>query len=218
MAKPEDVTAEDARVAAQIEVDVGVGHIAEVYASALLGATENAGRTEQVLDEFDMVVEVLGRYSKLESILVSALISHDKKVGIIDRVFQRMASPLMVNFLKVVSRHGRLDCLWAIHVRTGELLDELRGRVPVRLTTTAPISDAQAGRIAENLQTMLGGEPILERTTDAKLIGGAVIRVGDTVYDGSVANQLKIIREQIVDRSVHEIQSRRNRFRNSTGN
>ena len=50
------------------------------------------------------------------------------------------------------------------------------------------------------------------------LIGGAVLRVGDVVYDGSIANQLQIIRQEMIDRSVDEIQSRRDRFRNPAGN
>ena len=53
---------------------------------------------------------------------------------------------------------------------------------------------------------------------DPDLIGGIVLRVGDTVYDGSVATQLEQLREQMIDRSVHEIQSRRDRFRHSDGN
>ena len=63
---------------------------------------------------------------------------------------------------------------------------------------------------------MLGGEPIIQWVTDPDLIGGAVLRVGDTVYDGSVAGQLEQLRQQILERSVHEIQSRRDRFSNST--
>ena len=55
-------------------------------------------------------------------------------------------------------------------------------------------------------------------TSIPSLIGGVVLRVGDTVYDGSVARQLEQVREQMIDRSVHEIQSRRNRFGHSAGN
>ena len=71
-------------------------------------------------------------------------------MGILDRVFGGRARPLLLNFLKVVSRHGRLDCLRAIHRQAHELYDQLRGRVRVRLdhgraASTTPL----AGRIAE---------------------------------------------------------------------
>ena len=219
MAEFDDITARDANVAAQIEADVGLEHIADVYGEGLLGAAESAGRTEELLQEFEVLVtDVLQRYPELEEILASVLISHDEKAGILDRVFGGRFSPLLLSFLKVVSRHGRLDCLRAIHRQSCLLYDRLRGRVHVQLTTATPVSDAMANRIAAGLRPVIGGEPILRRLTDPELIGGAVLRVGDTVYDSSIANQLQVIRQQMIDRSAHEIQSRRDRFRDPAGN
>jgi F-type H+-transporting ATPase subunit delta len=219
MADSRDINAEHAQVAAQIQADVGVEHIAHVYAEALLAAAEKAGQTQAVLDEFDsLLTDALNRHPRLETILGSALISHEEKVGILDRVFGPRASPVMLNFLKVVSQHGRLDCLRAIHVQAHELYDKLRGLVHVELTTAAPVSDELARRIVAGIRGAVGGEPVLTRSVDPQLIGGAVLRIGDTVHDASIANQLHIIRQQMIDRSAHEIQSRRDRFRNSAGN
>jgi F-type H+-transporting ATPase subunit delta len=219
MAESQDITAEHARVAAQMEADVGVEHIANVYAKALLDTAEQAGQTAAVFDEFDAVAaEMVGRFPKLEAILDSILVLPEEKAALIDKIMGGRVSPLMVNFLKVVARHGRLDCLRAIHCQAHAMYDKLRGRVPVRLTTAAPVDPAMAGRIVENLRAKIGGEPILEQQTDPDLIGGAVLRVGDVIYDGSIANQLQNLRQQIHDRSAHEIQSGRNRFRYSAGN
>ncbi len=219
MAESDDITARDANVAAQIEADVGVEHIADVYGEALLGAAQNAALTKELLQEFELLVtDVLERFPRLEAILVSVLIPHEEKAGILDRVLGGRFSPLMINFLKVVSRHGRLDCLRAIHRQTRLLYDQLRGRVHVQLTTATPLGDAAATRIAASLRSLLGAEPVLRRLTDPELIGGAVLRVDDTVYDASIANQLHLIRQQMIDRSAHEIQSRRDRFRDSAGN
>ena len=214
----QDIRAEDARAAAEIQADVNVAHIANVYAKGLLGASENAGRTDEVLEEFDAVGDLLVQLPKLNALLASARVSHDEKIGVLDRTLGSRISPLMMTFLKVVARHGRLDCLRAIHRQTHIAYDKLRGRVAVRLTTATPVSDEQAAQIAAQLRTALGGEPVLTCATDPALIGGAVLRVGDTVHDGSVARQLQTIREQMIDRSAHEIQSRRDRFRNSAGN
>lgn len=216
---PDELTPQDAQAAAaQLHVDVGMQHIGSVYAEAILDAAEAAGQTEALLDEFDVLVSgVLDPYPALEEILGSALVSHEEKLGILDRVFHKTLSPLLLNSLKVISRHDRLDCLRAIHAQLHVLYDRLRGRIPVRLSTAAPIDDALAAQITENLRRLLGGQPILSRGVDPALIGGAVVRVGDTVYDGSVAAQLENVRKQMIDRSVHEIQSRRDRFRNPAG-
>lgn len=219
MAESKDITAEHARTAAQIEADVGVEHIADVYAKALLDTTERAGSTAVVLEEFDAVVaEVLNQYPKLEAVLASVLVSPEEKSALIDSVLKSHVSATFVNFLKVVARHGRLDCLRAIHCAMHAMYDKLRNRIPVQLTTATPLSAESAAHIADSIRAKLGGEPIFQQVTDPSLIGGAVLRIGDTVYDGSIANQLNILRQQMLDRSAHEIQSRRDRFRNPAGN
>jgi F-type H+-transporting ATPase subunit delta len=65
---------------------------------------------------------------------------------------------------------------------------------------------------------MLSREPVLVPRVDPHVIGGVVLRVGDTVYDNSVATQLQRLSGQIISRSVHEIQSRRDRFSYPAGN
>ena len=209
----------DSQAAAEMAPDVGAEHVGAVYAEALLGAAETAGQTEAVLDELDdLVAGVLDPFPQLEHLLASGLVSPDEKAGILDRVLGGRASPTMLTFLKVVSRHGRLDFLRAIHGQARGLYERMRGRVLVRVTTAAPVDDALAERIVKAVRPLLDGEPLLERAIDRSLIGGIVVRVGDTVYDGSIAAQLRIVRQQMIDRSAHEIQSRRDRFRYPAGN
>jgi F-type H+-transporting ATPase subunit delta len=219
MAESHDITAEDARTAAQIAADVGVEHIADVYAKALLDTTERTQQTPRVIEDFDaLLTEILDRFPKLETVLASVLVSPEEKSAVIERVLGGRVAPILANFLKVVAHHGRLDCLRAIHHETHVMYDKLRNRIPVRLTTATALSPAAAEHIAKDLRIKLGGEPIFQLETDPNLIGGAVLRIGDTVYDGSIANQLQNLREQMIDRSAHEIQSRRDRFRHSAGN
>lgn len=209
----------DAQFAAEFDPDVGAEQVAVVYAEALFGAAEGSGVAEAILAEFDSLIEdVLNRQPKFEELLGSALVSHDVKVGILDRTFESTASALMLNFLKVVSRHGRLDCLRAIHRQVHAVYDKARGRVPVELITAAPVSDAEAAAIAKTLGGAIPGEPVVRRRVDPALIGGAVVRIGDTVYDGSIARQLDNVRQKMIDRSAHEIQSRRDSFSNPAGN
>ncbi len=211
---PDDQQARDAQAVAEMDSDITVEHIASVYAEALLGAAENNGGAESLLEEFDSLVsDVLDRFPAFEEILASSLISHEETVGVLDRTLGLQASPLLGNFLKVLSAHGRLGCLRAIHKQARQQYERMRGRVAVRVTTASPIGGELAERIAAALRRVAGGQPILEQTVDPKLIGGVVVRVGDTVLDGSVATQLENMRQQMIHRSAHEIQSRRDRFR-----
>jgi F-type H+-transporting ATPase subunit delta len=219
MTESRDITAQDARTVAQLEADVGVEHIAGVYAKGLLDATERAGATAVVLAEFDaLLADVLDPFPKLEAVLASVLVSPEEKSAVLDRVLKDRASAILVNFLKVVTRHGRLDCLRAIHRETHVFYDKLRNRIPVRFRTATPLDPAAVEQIAASLRSKLGGEPVIQQEVDPALIGGAVLRVGDTIYDGSVANQLQNLRQQMIEKSAHEIQSRRDRFRYPAGN
>jgi len=200
-------------------IDVGARQVGAVYAKSLLGAAESEGQLDAVIADLDtLVTEVLDRFPDFEKVLASALIKHEQKSALIDRSLGSSFSPLLVRFLKVVARHGRLDTLRAIHYEAHKLYDDVRGLVRVDMSTATAVN----GPLLENLKTaiskMLGRKLEIEPSVDPKLIGGVVLKVGDTVYDGSVARQLAQVRQQMIDRSVHEIQSRRDRFRNPGGN
>ena len=219
MTQSEVNTAADAQAAAAMSADVGAEHVADVYAAALLGAADSAGETAAVLEEFDSwIADVLARNPKLEAIFNCILISHDEKAAVLDRIFAKGGSKLFGNFLKVVSRHGRLDVIRTIHRQAKAMYDKTRGCIRVTVTTATPIDAPLLVKIAERLRSRLGAQPIVTQAIDPTLIGGIVVRVGDTVYDGSIANQLEDIRQQMIDRSAHEIQSRRDRFRYPAGN
>jgi len=201
------------------EVDVGAYHLGMAYAKALLGASEKAGNTEEALAELDALVDdVLRRHPRIDAALGSAMINNEDKAAIVERVFAGRVSTVFLNFLKVVARHGRGGCLRAIRKAARDLLDQQRGRLRVRLTTAAPLDDELAQRIENQLRAALDGEPVLARIVDPELIGGIVFRVGDTVFDGSVASRLERVRQQMIHRSVNEIQRRRDRFRSPAGN
>jgi F-type H+-transporting ATPase subunit delta len=209
----------DAHLAAAMEREVGVEHLAKVYAEAFLNVTENAGQTTAVLEEFDsLVADVLDRYPQLENVLASGIVSIEEKSQLLDRVLGGRAEAIFLQFLKVISRHGRLGLVRAIHRQVHALYRQRLGQVEVEVTTATPLDEAAAERIRNAVRRLVEGEPVLARRVRPELLGGMVVRVGDTIYDASVARQLESMRQQMIDRSAHEIQSRRDRFRHPAGN
>lgn len=181
-------------------------HLGDVYAKALLGVTEAAKNTEAVLDEFDSLVQdVLDRLPDFDGLLCSPRVSHAEKEALLDRAFGgRMSGPLL-NFLKVVSRHGRLDCLRAMRRSFKRLIDELRGRVAVRVTTAHPLTAEEIALVGERLQARVGREVVLNSEVDPDVLGGIVVRIGDTVYDGSVRNQLERMRQDTMSQTLDKL-------------
>lgn len=205
-------------IARQLNSDVGAQQVAAVYAKALLGATEKAGQTEAVLGDLDsLITDVLDKLPRLNTVLNSALVGAEQKIALLDKAFAGKVSPLLLNFLKVLAQKGRLELLRLIRREAAKIIDQMRGRVRVQVTTAVEVNGEVTGQLDSMLRSMLGVQPVLEVKTQPELIGGIVVRVGDTVYDGSIATRLERIREQMMNRSLHEIQSRRNRFGTAAG-
>jgi F-type H+-transporting ATPase subunit delta len=193
--------------------DTGRWRTAIVYAQALIAAAQEAGSVTPVIQEFDSFVDdVLDKLPKLEAVWSSGFVNEEAKEVMIDKAFAKSASPVFLNFLKVVARHGRLDMLRLIHLTAHEEYSKAMGRVRVMVSTAEPLDAPAEQKIEQEIKGRLGLQPVLEKQVHPELIGGIVLRVGDRVYDGSIATQLKRLREKMITRSVHEIQSRRDRF------
>ena len=186
-------------------IDTARQRVGTVYAKALLGATEKADQTDIVLAELEsLVADVFDKLPDFEESLRTPRISQDDKVRMLDSIFGGKMSPLLLNFLKVVAQHERLDCVRAIERAARKLFNQLRKRVEVLVESAAPISNQLQYTIASKLKQALGRDVVLTTAVNPDLLGGLVVRVGDTVYDGSLAGDRKSTRLN----SSHRLTSR----------
>lgn len=193
--------------------DSGVQYLAGVYARALLNAAEKTGAAEAVSGELDSVLrDVLEKIPNLEATLTSPRVPFADKERILDKAFGGKMSPTLLNFLKVLARRNRFECLRAVRRALRKLLNELRHRVEVEVRSAVALEPETLGRVAGRLKEVLGREVDVEAKVDPNLIGGLVVRVGDTVYDGSVANHLVRLREQTIRKSTDQMRQRSERF------
>jgi F-type H+-transporting ATPase subunit delta len=192
--------------------DPSAGAIARVYADAFLNSLP-AGQESDLLGEFQSFLDdVLDRNADFARLLTSARIGRDDKLALIDRVVAGRGSELFTNFLRVLARHERLDLLPLI-LRHCQIQFEFRsGKKRVQVASAAPLSAEALQEIEKTLAGTFSFQPVIEPSVDPSLLGGLRIRVGDTVYDGSLRARLKQLRFRVRERSLHEIQSGRNRF------
>jgi len=198
-------------------IDSGRQQVGAVYAKAALAAAEKAGQAELVVEELESLVsDVLNKLPQLEALLASPRLAHEERVPILDRAFGGRMSPITLNFLKVVSKHGRMGCLRAIARAARKQLNALRGRVEVLVETAHPLSSPLQARIVERLRSLLGHEVILHTSVNEDLLGGLVVRVGDTVYDASLAAQLKRMEQVTLEHTKQAVRESLSRFAVST--
>jgi F-type H+-transporting ATPase subunit delta len=199
--------------------DVSAQRVARVYAEALLNAAEKQGQSEQVLESLESLIrDVFSAEPQLEAFLQSSAVGRERKAQLIDKVFEGKASQVFVDFLMVLNQHERLDLLRPILRAAKELRDQRAKRIRVEVRSAVPLADAQTNRLVEQLRANLKLEPVLQTEVDPDLLGGVVVKVGDWLYDASVRARLDSIRNQLIERSSHEIQSGRDRFSIASGN
>jgi F-type H+-transporting ATPase subunit delta len=186
--------------------DLAKTRVARIHATALLGVAQDSGQAESLLAELgELVDHVVTRFPQFELILGSPRVSVEEKSALLDRVLRGRVSDLLLRFLQVVARHQRLDALRQIRRAAQEMYDEQRQRVRVLVTTAVALDGPLIDRIRHLLSEKLGREVVLETQVRPELIGGLIVRVGDTVFDSSIANQLSRMRRHAVDRTVERL-------------
>ena len=198
-------------------LDAGRQHLGSVYAKALLGAADKSGQTDQVVEELEALVsDVLDKLPQLEEALRTPRLTHEERLPILDKAFGGKMSATLLTFLKVLSRHSRLDCLRAIARAARKQLDQSRGRVEVLVESAAPLSNPLKERIAGRLSQLLGKQVVLKTSLNENLLGGLLVRVGDTVYDASLAARLRRMEEVTLDHTKQQLRESLERFAVST--
>ena len=192
--------------------DTDQQHLGNVYAKALMGFGQQSGQVDKLVEELSGVVDVLNQLPKLRLALESPRIPLEAKAKLIDTAFKGRISNDTLNFLKIVGNKRRFDCLGAIGASARGMQDDMAGRVQATLTTAEPVDDAVRQNVSQRLAKVLGKQVVLSSVVDPKIIGGMVVRVGDTVYDASVTNQLSQVRAKAIKRAADAIREKLDRF------
>ena len=181
-------------------------YIAGVYAKSVIDASEKTGKTEEVLEQLDSFVsDVLGKIPQLDAALQSPRVTPEEKSSLIDSALAGKADQTLINFLKVLNNHDRLDCLPAINQQARTMFNELRGRVEAAVTVADELTPSLEKEVQEKLKSVLGKDVILSVKIDPEIIGGMIVKVGDTVYDTSVSNQLAQVRASALDQTMQKV-------------
>jgi len=183
------------------------------YADAFLNAATNEGAAEVALDDFDAIDrEVLEEHPKFAQVLASAQVPAAEKDRILQQVFGDRVSSVVLRFLRVLNRHGRLGLASAVAREARKIWDRRHKRIPVLVRSAVPLDQGQQDALRDQVAGMISATPLLQLTVDPSLVGGLVVQVGDQVFDASVQNRLEKLRQRLIEGKTHEIQSRRDQF------
>jgi F-type H+-transporting ATPase subunit delta len=194
--------------------DVDVLRIAKVYAHALLNVAIKNGHVDDYQEAFDTLVGnplQEPTQSDIGPLLTSTMISHERKEEIIKKVFDPRVDQTFVNFLLVLNKHDRLGLLRPIAAMYRQLRDEHHRRVRTLVRSAVALTDEQRQQVKEMVQNHFHQQAVLVEEIDPDLLGGLQLRIGDLMIDLSLRSRLFNIQQQMIERSKHEIQRRRDR-------
>jgi F-type H+-transporting ATPase subunit delta len=174
---------------------------AKIYAEALLLTAAKQNAVEDVGGELNsFVTEVLDKAPAVGAFLSNPAIGKKVKAAALEAALPGHASELLRGLFATLAKNSRLDLIRGIAAAYRKRLDERAGRVRVKVTAAADLSDAQRGALTATLSDLLKKQPVLDVRVDPDLLGGLVVQVGDRVIDTSVRTRLQTLRNLLLDK------------------
>jgi len=175
-----------------------VGVYARAFADVVVGRKLDFQRMLAELHAFEAL---LRESIQLRRVMENPSIPGDRKRAVLDVIAQRMGMTRQVrNFIAVVTDHRRLYLLAEILKQLEHELNERMGIADAEVVSTRELSEGERKLLEAEVAKLTGKHVRARYRQDASLLGGALVKVGSTVYDGSVSEQLERIREQLVER------------------
>jgi F-type H+-transporting ATPase subunit delta len=168
------------------------------YANALADIAFEQGAVGPVIQQLSDFTAAYSSSAELRNFFESPAASKEEKRKVAEKISARLgASKIVRNFLFVVIDHRRTHALPEILTTFRNVLRETQGIAETEVFSPGALNDAQKREITQTLERITGKKIEAKFSLDANLLGGVRVRVGDTIYDGSLRNRLDGLRERL---------------------
>jgi len=193
-----------------------IDEIATVYAQSLLEVCDKAGGNavaEACSSELRELAEIIRGNKKFGEFLKTPIVGNDKRKAALDKIVKGRVSDLVYRFVMVLANHGRAGRIADVADAFDALMQDRLGRVEVDMfTVDGKASDDVLATVKARVKAAFAKDAVLHQYSDPNMIGGVKLRIGDQLIDGSVAAQLRNMREAVSTRGTGAIRSRLGNF------
>lgn len=179
--------------------------VARRYAQALYAQADQTGHVAAVDADVELMRDTLGHSPDLRRVMESPVVSREKKQAILTSLFSGKVDKQMDTFLSLLIEKDRIEDIPAIVEAYQAMRDDQQNVVVAKVRTAQALAPDESAQLQKALASQTGGNVRLETQVDADLIGGMIVRVGDTVYDGSVRHQLQTLRDRFAQPATSTI-------------
>lgn len=174
------------------------GAVAQRYAAALADVALERKSAEKVQRDLDAFAETFFSSSNLRNTMESPAVNRDIKNRVIEAIAAKMGlDPAVRNFIYLVVDHRRTEMLPEIQTAFRSELNLRLGVEEAEVTSARELTAAEKKELTSVLERRTGKKVETRFEQDKALLGGAVVKMGSTIYDGSVREQLNRLREQL---------------------
>jgi F-type H+-transporting ATPase subunit delta len=170
---------------------------AHAFASVAESSHLDAGAAQQQMKD---LAGTLADSHELREVLMNPSIANEQKLKVLDAIAARIGMfPQVRNFIAVIMDHRRLTELDEILTEYALVADADAGLADAEITSAHALNDADRAELEAQVSKLAGGRVRATYFEDPTLLGGAVVRIGSTVYDGSIRGQLAQMKQRLVN-------------------
>ena len=170
--------------------------IAQVYARALFEVADEQGLLDAIREQLGQFVAAVNDNRQLQIFFFSPYFSAEEQKQALHRVIEG-AEPIFVGFLETLIDGHRMPVLFRIQARYEQLWDEAKHVLPVSVTSAVPLDESVIKEIGDRIGEQTGQTVQLTAAADSEILGGIVVRVGNSILDASLRNRLNQLRNQL---------------------
>ena len=168
------------------------------YANALADIAMAKGSADEVTQQLIGFGALYAESAELRNFLSSPAVTREAKHRVIDKLLARVGgSKIVRNFLFVVVDHQRMHILPEMITAFQQVIQQRQGIAEAQISSAVELNAAQKAEMEFTLERMTGKRVEAKFLLEPGLLGGAVVRVGDTVYDGSLRSRLNELRARL---------------------
>ena len=171
--------------------------IAVVYARSLFEVAREQDKLDVVREQLGAFTDALSENRDLQVFFFSPYFATKEKQDGLERVVSD-ADPVILNFLKLLIEKHRMPVLFRIRSNYDGLWEEENKLLPVHITSAVELDKAIVEQLGDRISEQTDRKVELSATVDPEILGGIVVRVGNSVLDASVRNRLEQLRKQVV--------------------
>ena len=165
------------------------------YAKAVLNIANDNNTAEVVNADMQLIVNTVAQSKDLKDMLYSPVIRSSVKKSALLEVFKN-ANQATVNLIDVLIANKRTSLLPAVASSFVTLFEQQKGNQIAEVTTAVPLSGDLEAKVLAKVKALTGKEAAIKNIVDENILGGFILRVGDTQYNASIANQLSKLKRE----------------------